>query len=205
MSFAGHTLRAQRAVGEVLAAVDLDEIPIDGAGGAEVLHLGRGIIDPQAADAEPPRRGIVRCNAALDFDLDFARFRSFEPSRARETIRTHESVDLDSIAARQAGDGTSADGIIERRVVVGTHALTGHDHDALRGVDGLDRALQQAPHLDALRAPAAVVVDLGLEAHDLADLEFGEGARTILDAHTCAGRVVAHAIDDDAAETGDRT
>jgi len=47
------------------------------------------------------------------------------------------------------------------------------------------------------------VVNLRLDAHHLADAQLGHRAGAILDAHLGARRVVADAVDDDAAETAD--
>ena len=197
-------LGAQRAVGKELTSFHLDDVARGRSGGAEVLQLGGGIVDAQAANAEPACHGVVIGHAALDLDLDVVRLRTLEARGARKTVRADEAVDFDAIAAREARHRALTDGIVERRVVVCPHALARNHDDTGRRIHGLDFTLQQASHLDGPRPPAAVVVYFRLQAHDLADLELGERCRPVLDAHGCGRRVVAHAVDDDAAEAADR-
>ena len=59
---------------------------------------------------------------------------------------------------------------------------------------------RRVPLLDADRPRLAAVVHLRLEPDHLTDAQLGSRAGAVVDAHVGAGRVVAHAVDDHAAE-----
>ena len=110
---------------------------------------------------------------------------------------------LDAVADLDAVERAARDGVVERRIVVDIYDLPGHGDRPGGRIHGLHRALQQPVLLDELRSRAALVVNLRLDAHHLADAQLGHRAGAILDAHLGARRVVADAVDDDAAETAD--
>src|SRR5690606_7276189 len=151
-------LRAQRAVGQVLAALYLDEVAVPQPGRAEVLERGGGIVDHQAADAEPARDRVERRHLAGDFDLDLPGTCLLDARRTRLTRRGGKAVYFDALAHRNARQRALRDGVVVGSVVVDADDLARDRERASRGVDRLDRALDQAVLFECLRARAALVV-----------------------------------------------
>ena len=172
---------------------------------AEILERRRRVVDDQRPDVEALQAGVEVRDHAGHLDFGLARAGLFDARRARRAARGCEAVHLDHVADGDSRQRSRRDRIVEHRLVVDGDHLPGDRQRARDGVDCLHGTLDQVILRDRFRAGDALRIDLGRQVNDFTDPELARRGRLVLDADLRRVRVVTHAIDDDAAEAGDRT
>ena len=173
------------------------------AGGGKANKGGRGVIHHQSTNREPLGSGIKSRHLAGHFNFSFGGVCLLDTGgRGRTRSCSGEAMHLDAVThsntiktARNAG--------VENGAGRDRDNSTGDGESVVRGVDGRYWPLNQAALLDGLRTVNAVCALLGAKRDDFTGLEIGLCGGLAFLRNRSGVRLVAHPVDDDAAEATD--